>query len=685
MRNHFLEMVLYEFNLSYRRRNLIMYIPFFIKVVLVLLLLSIKPIGFALDYTQWHLPEGATMRIGKGRINDITYSPKGTQFAVSTNIGVWIYDAKTGKEISLIKQEGMSFGKIAFSSDGNTLAMATGIAGRAEVQLWNITENRIITAMPSISGISSIFFSDDGTKLACAGYFGRVNVWEIGNDYKLNLITDTRLNEESWNSSRLVKLSPDRRFLAVTTDDWQNRNFQIHIYNATNGGLLHTLTAHKRWIKSIAFSPDSKTLVSGDEYESIHTWDTETGDLKDTMKWRRGTSTHSLAYSPNGDYIASGHRNGVRLWYKNTDGKHSRSDAIGQYKNIKTFTKHKDYVHIFHFSPDGKIMLTGSKDGTVRAWDTTTANLQYTCTGFLEGIRDIALSESGDNLITLNQPHNPPGTFQHRRWDVNTGDHLSSAFLRHVDATSLVVSPDGETCVTHGVSGRCVLWDIADKSLKRLSNFSMQDFPRSGLNVRFAFSLDGTMLAAGGEDHSVHVWNIIDKKNPPQLQFTANEHTEIVWSVAFSPDGTKLATGGRDQEFRIWNVASARTIQTFRGHSWRVNCFAFSPNNQVLASGSYELFLWHVQSGKQLKHIKQHKNAIIEALTFSPDGNILIIAARDGLKLYDMHTDRLTTINQDYTSILNLSVDNNILISGSESGEILVWDWEKVQQRLMNN
>lgn len=303
----------------------------------------------------------------------------------------------------------------------------------------------------------------------------------------------------------MIELSPDIRFLAVTSEDWQNRNFQIEIYNPKNGEKLHTLTGHNRWIKSIAFSPDSKTIISGDEYESIRMWNTETGNLKATMKWRRGTSTHSLAFSSKGNYIASGHYDGVRLWHNASDKNWRRRDAIGEYTNINMLKEHKDYVYKFAFAPNEQSILTASKDGTSRAWNTETGDLLYTCTGHLEGIRDIVLSEDGTSIITLNQPYNPPGVFQQRRWDVNTGVHLSSSYQKHVDGSSLVVSTDGKSCVTHGMSGNCVLWEISEKSLNRLSNFSLSDYPRSGLNVRFAFSTDGSMLAAGGEDHSVHV------------------------------------------------------------------------------------------------------------------------------------------------------------------------------------
>ena len=128
-------------------------------------------------------------------------------------------------------------------------------------------------------------------------------------------------------------LSPDTRLLANTTTDWKNRVFQIQLSDASTGELLHTLTGHTRWIKSIAFSADSKTLVSGDWHETIRLWDTATGKLKSVLNWKHGTSTHRLAFSPSGRFIASGHYDGVKLWDNTVKPKQQTEDAIGNYQH----------------------------------------------------------------------------------------------------------------------------------------------------------------------------------------------------------------------------------------------------------------------------------------------------------------------------------------------------------------
>ena len=361
-------------------------ILFYIPLLLISSLL-LSNSSLAQEYAQQHLPENAKMRLGKGSANDITFSPDGTQFAVATSTGIWIYDAETGSEISLLKHPDRGYGKIVFSPDGNVLACATDSDGRGEVQLWDTAARQLVTTLPAPTGISSLFFSEDGTKLACAGSFGRVHVWEISPGTPPVLVTDIRLYFENWSDLWRTELSPDGRFLAITIPNWQDKNFSIQLWDSKTGEHLHTLTDHTRWVTALTFSPDSKALVSADEYETMRVWDTESGNLQSTMKWGVRTSTHALAFSPNGRFLASGHDEAVRLWHYIVGEVQQWDYAIGEYQNIMDLKGHKDYVYRFAFSPDELTLLTASKDGTIIAWDTTTGTQRFTCEGHQQGLQ----------------------------------------------------------------------------------------------------------------------------------------------------------------------------------------------------------------------------------------------------------------------------------------------------------
>lgn len=357
--------------------------------------------SLAQDDTQWHLPEDAKMRLGKGSVNDIQFSPDGTEFAVATSIGIWIYDAQTGTEITMLKQPNRGFRRVAFSPDGHTLALATSSSERGEVQLWDKTTGKLITTLPSPTGIASLFFSQDGSQLACAGSFGRVHVWEIRPETLPVLVTDIRLYFENWRDLWLTELSPNGRFLAITMPNWQDEDFSIQLWDGQTGERLHTLRDHKRSVTALTFSPDSKTLVSGDEYETLRVWDTESGNLQSTLRWRSRTPTHALAFSPKGRFLTSGHSDEVRLWHYTVGEVQAWDYAIGDYQNIMDLKGHKDSVYRFAFSPDELTLLTVSKDGTIIAWDTTTGNQRFTCEGHPQGLQ-VLLSYQKFHVVAHN-------------------------------------------------------------------------------------------------------------------------------------------------------------------------------------------------------------------------------------------------------------------------------------------
>jgi WD40 repeat protein len=285
---------------------------------------------------------------------------------------------------------------------------------------------------------------------------------------------------------------------------------------------------------------------------------------------------------------------------------------------------HNESVESVAFSPDGRILASGSWDRTIKLWDVTTGTVLRTLQG-------------------------------------HTGGVLSVAFF-----------PDGKILASGAGDGTIKLWDVATGTLLRTLS------GHTGSVISVAFSPDGKVLASGSADNTIKLWDVATGREIRTL----SAHTLDVASVAFSPDGKILASGSVDTTIKLWDVATGALLRTLRGHTGIVHSVAFSPDGKVLASGSWEeIKLWHMATGSVLRTLQGH-TGWVESVAFSPDGKILASGSEDKtIKLWDVATGTLLRTLQGHTGWVEsvaFSPDGKILASGSWDGTILLWDVEAV-------
>ncbi len=226
------------------------------------------------DYTKWELPEKAKARLGKGGINAMQFSPDGTLLAVGNDIGIWLYDVKTGKEISLFPGICES---LAFSSDGRFLANG-GFGKRRgnELQLWEITTRKKVSLTSAPRSATALHFSEDGKTLVSVDSWGatisRLDI-ETG---KKNV---THLEEQPDSLGHIIEV------YAFTHDKVAGgkRDGKIRLWDTATGKKLITLSGHAvenqeplpdTHVLALAFSPDGTRLASGSTDTTVRLWDT---------------------------------------------------------------------------------------------------------------------------------------------------------------------------------------------------------------------------------------------------------------------------------------------------------------------------------------------------------------------------------------------------------------------------
>ncbi len=503
---------------------------------------------------------------------------------------------------------------VEFSPDGSLVA--TGGEDRT-IWLFNVESGAPLPGMPLRGHEAPVFglaFNPDGSILATSDDSGSVLLWDVQSQARIAdpwLAGDGRVRALAFHPSEGHLLAAGGADGSISI--WDTRDLEPTEVVPIRG---HEKDGQAREVRSIDFSPDGSLLVSGGDDGQVRLWDAVTGRPIGSPAGDHNAFVRAVDFNPLPDrrtIASAGNDETVILWSWDAESGLSRTLGLGG-EELPEMMGHTERIYGLAFAPDGNLLASASRDGTVLLWDTRTgerytyANEQMSSplSAHRGAVRDLAFSQSAgisepvlatasnDRTVILWE------TLRRQRLGarLETGTFTLIALAQHPELAQFASAVDETSVQT---------WDAG--TLQRVGD----PMPGHTGTIRtLTFDWAGDLLASGGDDCQIRVWTL----ETSDLMAILDGHTARVTSVAFAPDGENLISAGKDGNVLRWDLETTQA-------------------QLMVGPGSPDQSTRDCESGLTTAETSSDDELSVEdpfpaAVWFTPDGEWLVAGWNDG-------------------------------------------------------
>ncbi len=531
---------------------------------------------------------------------------------VSDRLNARLWDAATGRLIASLNHLNERVNLIEFSDRTDYLLTATE---KNSVRIWDGRTGGLIHELKGHSKrVTAASFSPDDRSVVTTSADKTSRIWSVETGKSLQILEQHRLDVAS------ADFSPGGDFVLTGSKDGT-----ACVWYAENGEKRIVLEGHRRGIRGCAFSPNGRyaatyaavVMPEKDLESCCFLWDPATGKKRalDVPE----NAIRSMAFSPDSRTVAAGTDSGLLLLWDTSTG-----------RRLARSHHHEGAVLSIAFSRDGSLLLTLSEDKSLRVWNPVTLENSvhwgdFVCAAFGDDDTRVLAVSRENKIFVYNAVCGGCSAV------LNSGDDFLKTYYPALGKSMknrniqrfIGESKDGSKMglVKKDSDNICMIYDCG-------ARFHMATLRGHFSRINsIRFSRDSLQVVTASNDNTARLWNW---KGESLLRILVG-HREAVRFADFSPDGTMVVTASDDYTARLWNVSDGETIGTLDGHDGTVRHATFCPEGRYVLTASDDgtARLWDARSCEPQITLSGHGGKVVHG-AFSRDGSRIVTSSDDG-------------------------------------------------------